>query len=179
MEKIDKSFIETLEKRFKANMDRHPSIKWDLAKSYILNNKDLYNAIYAMEETGGEPDLVDLDIFKGLVYVDLSKESPKGRRSICYDKKARENRKENAPDSSVEEEVEKMDLILLTEEKYMALCEIADIDTKSSSWVKTPEDIRESGGALFCSKKYGRVFTYHNGADSYYKTRGFRAYVKI
>lgn len=179
MEKIDLKFIDTLEKRFKANMDRHPSIKWDLVKSYILNNKDLYDAIYAMEETGGEPDLVDLDIFKGLVYVDLAKESPAGRRSLCYDKKARESRKENAPASSVEEEIEKMGLKLLSEEKYLALCEIADIDTKSSSWIKTPDDIREAGGALFASRKYGRVFIYHNGADSYYKTRGFRAYIKI
>lgn len=179
MERIDQKFIETLEKRFKANMDRHPTIKWDLVKSYILNNKDLYDAIYAMEETGGEPDLVDLEVFKGLVYVDLAKESPKARRSLCYDKKARLGRKENPAASSVEEEIEKMGLRLLDEEEYLALCEISDIDTKSSSWIKTPEDIRNVGGALFASKRYNRVFIYHNGADSYYKSRGFRAYIKI
>ena len=179
MERIDQKFIDKLEKRFKANMDRHPTIKWELVKSYILNNKDLYDAIFAMEETGGEPDLVDLDIFKGLVYVDLAKESPKGRRGLCYDKKARENRKENPPASSVEEEIDQMGLMLLSEEKYLALCEIADIDNKSSSWIKTPDDIRQAGGALFASKKYGRVFIYHNGCDSYYRSRGFRAYIKV
>lgn len=179
MERIDKKFIDTLEKRFKANMDRHPTIKWDLAKSYILNNKDLYDAIYAMEETGGEPDLVDLEVFRGLVYVDLAKESPKGRRSLCYDKEAREGRKENPASSSVEEKIEGMGLRLLDEEEYLALCQIADIDTRSSSWIKTPEDIRQAGGALFASKRYGRVFTYYNRPDSYYKSRGFRAFVKI
>lgn len=179
MERIDQKFIDTLEKRFKANMDRHPTIKWELVKSYILNSKDLYDAIFVMETTGGEPDLVDLDIFKGLVYVDLAKESPKGRRSLCYDKEARENRKENPASSSVEEEIDGMGLRLLDEEEYLAVSEIADIDTKTSSWIKTPEDIRKSGGALFASKRYGRVFTYHNGADSYYRSRGFRAYIKI
>ena len=179
MERIDQKLIDTLEKRFKANMDRHPTIKWELAKSYILNNKDLYDAIYAMESTGGEPDLVDLEVFRGLVYVDLAKDSPKGRRSLCYDKEARQGRKENASESSVEEEIERMGLKLLDEEEYLALCKIANIDTKSSSWIKTPEDIRKAGGALFASKKYGRVFIYHNGADSYYRSRGFRAYIKI
>ena len=179
MERIDNKFIDTLEKRFKANMDRHPTIKWELAKSYILNNKDLYDAIYAMEATGGEPDLVDLEVFRGLVYVDLAKESPKGRRSLCYDQKAREDRKENPSESSVEEEIEKMGLRLLDEEEYLALCQIADIDTRSSSWIQTPEDIRNAGGALFASKKYGRVFIFHNGAGSYYRSRGFRAYIKI
>ena len=116
MEKYNKAFIDKLEKRFKENMDRHPTIKWDFAKSSILNNPDIYDAIYMMEETGGEPDLVDLDIFKGLVYVDLAEKSPKGRRSLCYDKESRESRKENASASSVEEEIGDLGIKLLTEE---------------------------------------------------------------
>lgn len=179
MENYDKDFIEKLEKRFKANMDRHPRIKWDFVRSSILNNLDLYDAIYAMEETGGEPDLVDLEIFKGLVYVDLADKSPKGRRSLCYDKKAREARKENAPASSVEEEIGDFGIKLLSEEKYKALAEIASFDTKTTSWIKTPEEIRDKGGALFAGRHFDRVFIYYNNPESYFKDRGFRAYIEI
>lgn len=179
MENYDKAFIDKLENRFKKNMDRHPTIKWDFVKSSILNNLDLYDAIYAMEETGGEPDLVDLDIFKGLVYVDLADKSPKGRRSLCYDKKAREDRKENAPASSVEEEIGEFGIKLLTEEKYKALAKIANFDTKTTSWIKTPDDIRRKNGALFAGRRFDRVFVYYNNPGSYYKDRGFRAYIEI
>lgn len=179
MENYDKAFIDKLEKRFKDNMDRHPTIKWDFAKSSILNNPDLYDAIYMMEETGGEPDLVDLDIFKGLVYVDLADKSPKGRRSLCYDKQARESRKENAPASSVEEEIGELGIKLLTEEKYIALSQIASFDTKTTSWIDTPEAIRKQNGALFAGRRFGRVFVYYNTPSTYYKDRGFRAYIEI
>lgn len=179
MEKVDKSFIKTLEKRFLENMDRHKTIKWDFVRSSILNNPDLYDAIFYMEETGGEPDLVDLEAFKGLVYVDLSHESPKKRRSFSYDKKARQARKENSAKSSVEEEVEKNNLELLDEEKYQALAKIAEIDNKSTSWIVTPSDIRDKNGALYMTCRFGRTFTYFNTPGSYYRDRGFRAYVKI
>ena len=179
MENYDKDFIDKLEKRFKENMDRHPTIKWDFVKSSILNNLDLYDAIFAMEETGGEPDLVDLDIFKGLVYVDLADKSPKGRRSLCYDKKAREARKENAPISSVEEELEAMGVKLLSEDKYLALAKIASFDNRTTSWIETPDPIREADGALFAGRRFDRVFVYYNTPGSYYKDRGFRAYIEI
>ncbi|WP_311482158.1 DUF4256 domain-containing protein [uncultured Anaerococcus sp.] len=179
MENYDKAFIDKLEKRFKDNMDRHPSIKWDFVKSSILNNPDLYDAIFAMEETGGEPDLVDLEIFKGLVYVDMAEKSPKGRRSLCYGKVERENRKDNAPASSVEEELEAMGVKILSEDKYIALSQIASFDSKTTSWIKTPEDIRQAGGALFASRRFDRVFVYYNSPDTYFKDRGFRAYIEI
>ncbi|WP_311492710.1 DUF4256 domain-containing protein [uncultured Anaerococcus sp.] len=179
MEKYDRAFMDTIEKRFKDNMDRHPNIKWDFVKSSILNNPDLYDAIFAMEETGGEPDLVDLEIFKGLVYVDLADKSPVGRRSLCYDKKARQERKENAPVSSVEEEIGDFGIKLLSEEKYIALAEIATFDTKTTSWIKTPDDIRVKGGALFAGRRFDRIFVYYNSPGSYYKDRGFRAYIEI
>lgn len=179
MENYDRAFIDKLEKRFKDNMNRHPSIKWDFVKSSILNNQDLYDKIFVMEETGGEPDLVDLEIFKGLVYVDLAEKSPKGRRSLCYGKEERENRKENAPVSSVEEEVEAMGVKLLSEDKYLELAKIASFDNKTTSWIKTPDDMKQAGGALFAGRRFDRIFVYYNTPDSYYKDRGFRTYIEI
>ena len=179
MEKFDKKFLQKLEERFKANMHRHKHIKWDFVQSSLMSNEDLYEAVFQMDQTGGEPDLVDLEVFRGLVYVDMAKESPEGRRNLCYDKKAREERKKNPPTSSALEEAEKMGLRLIKEEEYYAIQDLEDLDTKTSSWIDTPDAIRELDGALFCSKKYDRTFTYHNGADSYYQSRGFRACGKI
>ena len=161
MEKIDKIFLQKLEERFKENMHRHKDIKWDLVQSLIISNESLYHALLKMEETGGEPDLVDLEIFGVLVYVDMAKESPKGRRSLCYDKEAREKRKKNPPLSSAVEEAEKMGLRLIDEDEYYAIQNLEYLDAKTSSWVSTPDDLRKLGGAIFCSKRYARTFTYH------------------
>lgn len=179
MDKIDNDFINKLEKRFKAHMERHPKVEWDTIKEKILNDENLYNALYSMEETGGEPDLVSLDIFKSLVYVDLSEKSPTGRTSLCYDKQSRIKRKKNPPQSSVEEEIKAMGVRLLDEDQYYALAEIASFDSKSTSWIKTPSHIIKEGGALFASQRFGRAFTYFNGSESYYRNRGFRAYIEI
>lgn len=179
MEKIDKKFLQILEDRFGANMHRHKTIKWDFVESSLTSNLDLYKAVLAMEESGGEPDLIDLDVFRGLVYVDMSKESPAARGSICYDEEARLARKNNPPSSSAMDQAEKMGIKILDEDQYTALAGLEEIDTKSSSWILTPESIRDQGGALFGSMKYGRIFIFHNGADSYYKNRGFRGFIKI
>ena len=179
MEKIDKKFLQILEDRFNANMHRHKTIKWDFVKSSLMNNLDLYKAVLAMEESGGEPDLIDLDVFRGLVYVDMSKESPKARVSCSYDDKARLARKTNPPETSAIAQAEKMGIKILDEDQYTALAGMEEIDTKSSSWILTPESIRNQGGALFGSMKYGRIFIFHNGADSYNKNRGFRGFIKI
>ncbi len=160
-------------------MHRHAHIKWDFVQKSLMSNETLYDAVLKMEETGGEPDIVDLEVFRGLVYVDMAKESPKDRRSLCYDQNARGKRKKNPPLSSAQEEAKKMGLRIINEEEYYAIQNIEDLDIKTSSWVSTPDDIRNLGGALFCSKRYDRTFTYHNGADSYYQSRGFRACVKI
>ncbi|MDD6919461.1 DUF4256 domain-containing protein [Anaerococcus sp.] len=129
MDKADNDFIIKLEKRFKDHMERHPKVEWDDIKAKILADKNLYDSLYLMEETGGEPDLVNLDIFKSLVYVDLSEKSPKGRTSLCYDKKSRINRKKNPPNSSVAEEIKTMGVKLIDEYQYYALSEIAIFDT--------------------------------------------------
>lgn len=160
-------------------MHRHAHIKWDFVQKSLMSNETLYDAVLKMEETGGEPDIVDLEVFRGLVYVDMAKESPKDRRSLCYDQNARGKRKKNPPLSSAQEEAKKMGLRIINEEEYYAIQNIEDLDIKTSSWVSTPDDIRNLGGALFCNKRYDRTFTYHNGADSYYQSRGFRACVKI
>lgn len=179
MEKINKIFLQKLEEIFNENMHRHEHIKWDFVEKSLMSDESLYNTILNMEETGGEPDIIDLEVFGEIVFVDMAKESPKDRRSLCYDKKAREKRKKNPPLSSAQEEADKMGLRLINEEEYYAIQNIEDLDIKTSSWINTPDDIRNLGGALFCGKKYNRTFTYHNEADSYYQSRGFRTWVKI
>ncbi|GHN24421.1 hypothetical protein ME788_05850 [Lactobacillus delbrueckii] len=157
--------------RFLANMDRHPGLTWDEFLGKLDSEKKA--ALAWMEESGGEPDVVALD--SGLAIVDCAKEEPAGRRSVCYDKEARIKRKKFPPETSAEETAKEHGLSLLDEADYRQLQELGDFDLRTSCWIETPAEIREKGGALFAEKRYGTVFVYHNGADSYYKVRGFRA----
>lgn len=166
--------IGILEDRFHENMDRHKELKWE--EVLKLLDESAIKKIKYMEETGGEPDVVS---YKSNIYIwDCSLASPQ-RRSLCYDKEARINRKKNAPQSSALEEAEKHGLDLLTEDQYLYLQSLSLIDEKTSSWILTENSVREQGGAIFGNSHYGRVFIYHNGADSYYSNRGFRAGFKL
>ena len=176
---MDRDFLKVLEDRFNQNLKRHEGICWEFVLDKLVNNKDLLDSIYYMEESGGQVDVFCGDIFDSPVYLDFSKESPKGRRSLCYDKDARVSRKKYPPKFSALEEASRMGLTILNEKRYYALQGIFEFDLKSSSWVLTEDSLRYRGGAIFCERRYGRVFTFHNGADSYYKSRGFRAYVKL
>ncbi len=169
------NLLELLERRFKKHMHRHNQISWD---ELVLKLSDkMIDTIWQMEETGGQPDAVNID--EHLFYIDMSKESPKDRGSICYDKKAREERKKFPPKTSVFEMLDQMNANLLDESMYKKVQMIEDLDLKTSSWILTPENIRSLGGALFGDKRYNQTFIYHNGADSYYGSRGFRSFIKI
>jgi len=173
-------FIETLKARFQNNMHRHNGLHWEKIQVKLETNSDKLWSLNAMEETGGEPDVVKYDEgADSFVFYDCAKESPSGRRSFCYDKKAREARKANKPQNSAMEMASEMGISMLTEQEYRFLHELEKVDAKTSSWVLTPPEIREKGGALFCDYRYAHVFVYHNGADSYYAARGFRASVSI
>lgn len=163
----------TLEKRFKENMHRHPSVTWDEVKEKLLFNQKVLKTLQLMEETNGEPDVVSFD-GKTLSFVDFAKESPLGRRSLCYDKEALDKRKTNKPSGNVVDEAEKMGIALLNEKEYKHIQAIEPLDLKTSSWIVTPPEIRKLGGAIFGDCRYQHVFIYHNGADSYYGARGFR-----
>lgn len=176
---MKENLISILKERFDKTLDLHPKANWDEVEKKLLKDNKLLETLCLMEETGGKVNLVDLPIFSGPVFLDCAKESPKGRRSLCYDKEARIKRKKNAPISSVMEEAEKMGIKVLNEDQYYNLQEIFEFDLKSSSWILTEDYLRAKGGACFCEKRYGRVFTFHNGADSYYASRGFRGYVEI
>ena len=176
---MKEELIQTLKQRFDNTRNLHPNTNWDEVEEKLLNNKHILETLSLMEETGGEVNLIDLTIFSGPVFLDCAKESPKGRRSFCYDRDARINRKKNAPSSSVLEEAEKMGIKLLNEDQYYALQELFEFDLKSSSWILTDDELRSKGGACFCEKRYGRVFTFHNGADSYYSSRSFRGYIRL
>lgn len=168
--------METLQKRFEKNMKRHKSLKWAQVEKKLTPKKLL--AVYAMEETGGEPDVVLLGKKTELMFVDCAPETPK-RRSLCYDQAARKARKKFPPKSSAMEVAKEMGVKMLNEEQYRALQEMGEFDLKTSSWVETPAKVRKLGGALFCDRRYNTVFTYHNGADSYYGARGFRGLVQL
>jgi hypothetical protein len=172
--------LETLKARFEKNRNRHPGLEWAQVQAKLEANAEKLWSLHEMERTGGEPDVVGQDKKTGeCIFYDCSVESPKGRRSLCYDREALESRKENKPKGSAMGMAAAMDIELLTEEQYRELQKLGSFDTKTSSWVKTPSDVRKLGGALFCDRRYGTVFLYHNGAESYYAARAFRGSLRV
>ena len=172
--------LDILRDRFASNPKRHPGISWDNIEAALAQHEDALGALAAMEETGGEPDAIGIDQSTGCILIcDCSREAPAGRRSLCYDDEALRKRKRNPPKGSALAQAEQMGISLMSEDEYRHLQELGDFDLKSSSWIATPPDIRDRGGALFCEKRYGRTFTFHNGAESYYATRGWRGIVRL
>lgn len=172
--------FKTLKGRFEKNMNRHKDLEWAKIQARLEANTEKLWSVNEMERTGGEPDVVGYDNKTSeYLFYDCSAESPKGRRSVCYDHEALESRKEHKPGNSAIGMAINMGIELLTEEQYRELQQMGKFDTKTSSWVKTPEAIRALGGAIFCDRRYNQVFTYHNGAESYYAARGFRGCLKV
>ena len=172
--------LSTLKDRFEANKPRHRDIDWAEVKAKLEANSGKLWALNEMERTGGEPDVVAFDKETGeYIFYDCSAQSPKSRRSLCYDQAALESRKEHKPKDSAVEMAAAMGIELLTEEQYRELQNLGEFDTKTSSWVKTPAGIRKLGGAVFCDRRYDTVFLYHNGAESYYASRGFRGWLRV
>jgi hypothetical protein len=166
--------------RFEKNMNRHKGLEWAKVQARLETQPEKLWSLNEMETTGGEPDVVDFDKQTGeYIFYDCSPESPKERRSLCYDRAALESRKEHKPKNSAIDMATEMGIELLTEEQYRALQTLGKFDSKTSSWVKTPADIRELGGAIFCDFRFGKVFTYHNGAESYYGARAFRGILRV
>ena len=186
---IDKNFLlpkqkeelfTTLKIRFEKNMNRHKGLEWYKVQAKLETNIEKQWTLNEMERTGGEPDVVGYDKKTDeYTFYDCSEESPKGRRSLCYDRKALESRKENKPINSAVDMADEMGIEILNEEQYRELQKLGMFDLKTSSWVKTPDNIRKLGGAIFCDRRYDTVFVYHNGADSYYAARGFRSSLKV
>lgn len=174
------ALISTLQTRFEKNPKRHPGITWADVQARLEAHPEKLGVLAEMERTGGEPDVVGQDAATGeFIFYDCSTQSPEGRRSLCYDGAALEARKKNKPSGSAQEMAEAMGVVLLSEEEYRQLQKLGNFDTTTSSWVQTPAAIRERGGALFCDRRYNHVFTYHNGADSYYAARGFRGSLRV
>lgn len=172
--------LKLLKSRFEKNRVRHQEIEWSPVQAKLEAQTEKLWSLYEMERTAGEPDVIDYDRQTDeYIFYDCSKESPKGRRSICYDREALESRKEHKPQNSAIEMAEAMGIELLTEEQYRELQKLGEFDLKSSSWVVTPDNIRKLGGAIFCDRRYDTVFVYHNGAESYYAARGFRGSLRV
>lgn len=172
--------IKTLKDRFAKNMRRHTGIDWSPVQAKLEASPENIQALYEMEHTGGEPDVVAYDRKTGeFIFCDCSLESPIGRRSICYDREALDSRNKNKPSGNALEMASSMGIEILTEQQYRELQELGEFDRKTSSWVKTPDKVRALGGALFCDRRYDQVFVYHNGAESYYAARGFRGRLKV
>jgi hypothetical protein len=172
--------LNILKTRFEQNMNRHKDLKWDNVLAKLEKNSGKLWSLNEMERTSGEPDVVGYDKKTNeYIFYDCSSESPAGRRSLCYDRAALDARKENKPKDNAVDVVATLGIELLTEEQYRELQKLGNFDLKTSSWVKTPENIRKLGGAIFCDRRYNNVFTYHNGAESYYAARGFRGVIKV
>jgi hypothetical protein len=174
------ALLETLKARFDANARRHAGVAWTAVQRRLEKNSAKLGSLHAMEESGGEPDVVGVDAKTGeVLFMDCSAQSPKGRRSVCYDRAALDARKEHKPKTSAMELAAKLGARLLTVEEYQRLQTLGEFDTTTSSWVETPAKVRKLGGALFCDRRYDTVFVYHNGADSYYAARGFRCSLRV
>ncbi len=172
--------LKALRARFETNMNRHQGLEWSKVQSRLEANAEKLWSLGEMEKSGGEPDVIGHDKKTGIyIFCDCSAESPQGRRSLCYDRKALQERKEHKPKDNALDMATTMGIELLTEEQYRELQRLGHFDTKTSSWVKTPDEIRTLGGALFCDFRYGTVFLYHNGAESYYAVRGFRGLLRV
>lgn len=176
----NKELIDRLKERFEEHMERHSEIEWTAVQKKLEVQPEKLASLLLMEQTGGEPDVIgyaeDPDSY---LFFDFSKESPKGRRSLCYDEKALASRKKNKPSGSAMGMADQMGVEMLDSQDYQRLQNLGQFDLSTSSWVRTPQEMRILGGALFCDKRYGRVFTYHNGAESYYESRGFRAKLRV
>jgi hypothetical protein len=172
--------IKTLKDRFAKNMRRHTGVDWSAVQAKLETSPKKVQTLSEMERTGGEPDVVGYDEkTREFIFCDCSSESPEGRRSLCYDRAALDSRKANKPGGSAIETASEIGIEMLTEQQYREMQELGEFDRKTSSWVKTPAEIRKLGGALFCDRRYDQVFVYHNGADSYYAARGFRGRLKV
>ena len=169
--------IKRLKERFEKNMNRHTDIAWDQVEARLRENPEVLEKLRKMEETGGQPDVIGTDENGKFIFCDCSPETPAGRRSLCYDDEALRKRTKNPPASSAMHQANEMGIELLDEELYKRLQQLGQFDLKTSSWIATPEEFRKLGGALFAERRYGRVFFFHNGADSYYSVRGWRGFV--
>lgn len=172
--------LKALQARFETNMNRHPDLEWTKVQEKLEANAEKLRSLHEMERTGGEPDVVGHDKKTGeYIFYDCAAESPKGRRSLCYDRDALNSRKEAKPKDSALDVAAAIGIEILTEEQYRELQKLGEFDTKTSSWVKTPSKVRKLGGALFCDRRFDTVFLYHNGAESYYGGRGFRGWLRV
>ncbi len=174
------ALLQTLKQRFEKHPNRHSGLSWDAIQTKLEGNAKALKALAQMESTGGEPDVIGVDkAANEFLFCDCSPESPTGRRSLCFDDKALRSRKENKPKGSAMEAAADIGIELLTEAQYRDLQSLGEFDLKTSSWIATPSDVRQLGGALFCDRRYGKVFVYHNGAESYYAARGFRGMLRV